>query len=189
MVGFNRLSRPRGRHSVYVVVVGLILLAGLVVAVRSGLSPQPPPAWVGRATLAFTVCAMAGLIALDARPIPYGIGVACLSIALIAMWLGSPDGDAWRSVLLAPIGAATYPRDLILLVSIISFTSAWLLLARSVTGWLQAATSYLGVGLVFTLLHTSVLGERFVVPLVLQLLAWPFLALNLLGVFGRVVPS
>jgi len=166
---------------VYTVVLFAALLGLFWLAARIEASGQPAPDWVDLLALGMAVCAVAGLLPLDPRPWRYSLGLGCLLLAFVAMWLGSPSGYPWGEA----VGLSPALGDGLALLSILLFPVAWLVLASSVTRWYWAAASYLAAGGVFVVVYSIMVGAMTQFPPSLYWFGWPVFALSYLGVFGR----
>ena len=156
---------------------GLAAGFGLAGASASGRPLPNPHAWV----LAFVVAAAALLLWLRPRPDVYGLGLLCVFVAFLGVWLGSPD--ALRH---GPFGA----RGLGWLFML--FPIGWVLLAESVGSWKVGVASYLLAAVLFAVmgLVTGLFGPpgNMLRPWMIAIIAllWPHYTLAFLRVFGAL---
>jgi len=177
-----------GRRVVYTVVLFAALLGLFWFAARIEASGQPAPGWVDLLALGFAVCAVAGLLPLNPRSWRYSLGLGCLLLAFLAMWLASPSGQLW----LEAIGTPPNIGEPLAFYTILLFPVAWLLLASSVTRWYWAAASYLAAGGLLVFVYSVLFGRQIEGAMESHLLFWfdwPAFALDILGAFGRSLPS
>ena len=182
-----RDGRP-GRRVVYTVVLFAALLGLFWFASRIEASGQPALGWVDLLVLGFAVYAVAGVLPLNPRSWRYSLGLGCLLLAFVAMWLASPSGQLWLEAI-GPSPSLGLPLPL---PAYLLFPVAWLLLASSVTRWYWAVVSYLAAGGLLVFVYSVLFGEQIEGALESHLLfwfGWPFYALDILGAFGRSLPS
>jgi len=166
---------------VYTVVLFAALLGLFWLASRIEASGQPAPGWVDLLVLGFAVCAVAGLLPLNPRSWRYSLGLGCLLLAFVAMWLASPSGYYWLEAI-GLLGSFDNELDI---PAILLFPVAWLVLASSVTRWYWAVGTYLASGGLLVVVQTIMIGALPQFPLPLFWLGWPYFALSYLGAFGR----
>ncbi len=185
------------RRWFYATVLAAILLAGFAAAIWSVKGRSL--AAVETSVLGLVLIAVIALLWLEPRPIPYAVGVVCLLLAFVGLWLGSPDGGRWiaNSILhdpsYGPYGGRFFGYLFLL------FPVGWVLLAASVATWKIGLVTYLVAGLVFMLMNavTGMFGPSapgivtnlttgMLSPFVLGtiLLLWPQYTLIFLGLFG-----
>lgn len=128
------------------------LVGAALVAVTSGKSREAAPAWLDVLVVAFLVLTATRLPLIGARSTPYTLGLFAFGSTLLPYWLVSPKAEGWRQSPVEPLG----PSGLLLPGSFMLFVVAWMLLARSVMGWVMTFASYLGLGLLLMVLYTLV---------------------------------
>ncbi len=173
------------RRVVYFALVGAALVAGVLGAVASGKSREAAPAWLDVLVVAFLVLTATGLLLIGARSTPYTLGLFAFGSTLLPYWLVSPKGEGWRQSLVEPLG----PSGLLLPGSFMLFVVAWMLLARSVLGWVMTFAPYLGLGLLLMVLYTLVVEPIVWYSGVIFALLWPWVVLGLIGIFGYILPG
>lgn len=178
----------RVRRWLYAACLGAVLIAGMAAALWSAHgSPNRVPA-VELVVAGIVAAAVGALLWLRPRPLPYALGLLCLLLALLGLWLASPLGWWVTSTQLLHWPYERFAGWQRFGVLMLLFPVAWVLLAASVTDFRIGLLSYLVPGVTFLLMIAGSGAFHSPGPSPLLLFAfpllWPVYTLMMLGLFG-----
>lgn len=167
----------RGAYTVFLLANLLVLFT---IAVRSVTSSGHQPKLNHAPVLGFVLLAVAVLVWLQPRAVPYALGVSCLSLAFIAFWLASPIGLQWTGQFTysLPYGGRVFGY---LFISL--FPLGWVLISASIGRWWSGIVSYFITGFIFVLFCRGA-GLLDWSDSVMPWLFWPHFTAAMLGMFG-----